>query len=204
MVIVYDGWNDVKLSDNEFSKVSNLKLDEQITVSKSKKLFYDIQEIFYQFKTHKFIMKLYSSINTGDKQDSSDLVNHQKNEKEIIKQWKSRLDRICEIGYENNISTVIILQPLLGTSHRNLTLEEKQNFEKENHPSIIQSYEKFGDELTHMSNKCTLKEDFREVFNDVDIPLFFDTGHIGVEAKKIVANQIYEKTIPIIMENNTT
>jgi hypothetical protein len=163
-----------------------------------------VQEIFFQLKTPKFIIKLYSSVKAVDNQESIVLENYQKNEKEKINQWKSRLARICEIGYENNIPIVLILQPLLGTSQRNLTLEEKQNFEKENHPSIIQLYEKFGDEFTHISNTCTLKEDFREVFNDVGIPLFFDTGHIGVEAKKIVANQIYEKITPIILEGNST
>jgi len=43
--------------------------------------------------------------------------------------------------------------------------------------------------------------DMRNTFDNMDIPIYFDGGHMTDIGNKIIAEKIYEKILPIIIED---
>ena len=113
LLIVYDGWNDLGIEYENYEKSIDSDFSDQL-IREIKRL---------DFATPNVLIKWYfnykhNTINTIEF-DSSKI-----NEK--VSLWKNSWEDICNLEKNYNFHTVVILQPLLGTGNKLLTLEEQK------------------------------------------------------------------------------
>ena len=63
-------------------------------------------------------------------------------------------------------------------------------------------YEKYANKLEELSTTCKITQDYRDVFDDVSGSIFWDQGHIADAGNMIIAERIYEISLPIIQKNH--
>ena len=66
---------------------------------------------------------------------------------------------------EYNFKTVVILQPLVGTGNKQLTVEEEKYFKYYDGENKIKHYQLYADALTKLEPKCTATNDLRNIFD---------------------------------------
>jgi len=121
----------------------------------------------------------------------------------IYNNWKS----VCEIGNQNEFDIIITLQPIAGFGNKELTHQEYVNALTGNNHNNMQlllqknQYEEYANKLQDLLTTCTLTKDLRNVFDDVSGPIFWDQGHASDAGNMIVAEKIYEISLPIVQEN---
>ena len=117
--------------------------------------------------------------------------------------WMERWKEFC-IENSNDVKTIIVLQPLLGMSDRLLTDFEYSVYSKYFNMinGDIPEYEKYGNQLIELSKYCTDAFDFRKIFNESGTNIFVDTGHVSVEGEKILAQNIFKKILPHVVNNS--
>ena len=200
MIIMYDGWNDmVPLKDNftyeQFKNqsyyVNQMVPDENITKTGILTLFAKID-----YKTGIGIAKYFSNILYSKNIERIDEFS-EKHLVTVETRLQDNWSNVCEFGNKNNIIIVNILQPILGSSNR--TLSEFEKF------SSIEFYNPYLWKF-HLDNRqyhpCNQVHDLRNVFEGMDeIPIYFDNGHTSDFGNEIIANQISEKIIPIILQD---
>ena len=120
----------------------------------------------------------------------------------IAKTWKENWSQICELGIKKNFSTVIFIQPLLGTGNKELSNDEIKIMQKDgNLKGKLNSLELLSSNLNELNKTCTSTSDLRNVFDDISDPIYFDFGHVGDNGNKIIANDIFKKILPIIVKD---
>jgi|TARA_B110000495_G_C22675377_1_gene398925 hypothetical protein len=104
----------------------------------------------------------------------------------------------CSLGQKNNFDVVIVLQPILGTSDRELSSHENSFnfgiFEK-NNLQYMKDFNFYSDEL---SKECKLLVDMRHTFDSINEPVFWDNGHTSDFGNKIIAEKLFNKILPLI------
>ena len=121
----------------------------------------------------------------------------------IHSNWKST----CQFGNENGFDVGIILQPIAGFANKSLSHQEYVNaITGTNHNNgqlLLQKneYEKYANKLEELSTTCKITKDYRDVFDDVSGSIFWDQGHIADAGNMIIAERIYEISLPIIQKN---
>ncbi len=116
--------------------------------------------------------------------------------------WKNNIRKICEIGNEQNFDVVILLQPILGSGNKKLTEHEQKQFDRFDHEKVLKSYQNFSNELIYLEDHCTQVLDFRNIFDSYDGELYFDNAHVKYQANKIIAENIFNMTYPIVKNFN--
>ncbi len=191
LFIIYDGLND------SFGKIQEGDLDvktSRVDFVKSKKPIIQIiiSEYLTSYRTPYVLYPLFShsyialSMNDNVLQKNSDI-------------WSSRWDEICVENNNSEIQTIILLQPIVGTGNKKLTIDE------ERHSNYIAAKIK-REQLDYLAKKlpipsCTASIDMRTIFDDVTIPIFFDGGHTTDAGNKIISDKIYEKILPIVLKD---
>lgn len=193
MIIAYGGWNDL------WNPIKN-DIDE-ITVFDmlfNKLTFFSSYSKIDEFNF--FLNRVITKNIYGDKGSPNESINP--NESPIkASLWESRWSEICVIGDENNFKTVIILQPLLGSGNKTLTAWESKIKHSLEHQSVIPYYDLMKSSLHNLSNVCDLTVDLNTTFDNRNETIFFDNGHMGDLGNNIVAQQIYEKILPIVLQD---
>jgi len=115
------------------------------------------------------------------------------------KSWKE----VCELGTKENFDVMITLQPILGTGLKPLTSEEKNNFSFYTQAKYLLYYEKFVPALNEIDSICTATVDLRNAFDDYSETIFFDRGHVGDLGNQIIAENLFESSLPIVITNST-
>jgi len=200
MIILYDGWNDITsrttfmhLSDEEYSTKDQAEtiqiniIDTQGTCIL--KLF---EKINYQtgIKFGAYVKSLITVEEYGKDTERINLFSKQN--------WMN----VCSLGVSNNFSTVIVLQPILGTSDRELSNHEnsikKGTFEKNN----LQYMKDFDFHSNELMETCSLMIDMRNAFDGINEPIFWDHGHTSDFGNQIIAKKMFEKVLPIVINND--
>jgi|APSaa5957512535_1039671.scaffolds.fasta_scaffold47679_2 hypothetical protein len=200
MFIIYDGWNDINMNNDQFNKIINKNNDKILTPIKQHETkeesglkfkdisFYRTPTVFYRL----FLTPEISSTNHYD--DDRKTI--------IAKTWKENWSQICELGIKKNFSTVIFIQPLLGTGNKELSNDEIKIMQKDgNLKGKLNSLELLSSNLNELNKTCTSTSDLRNVFDDISDPIYFDFGHVGDNGNKIIANDIFKKILPIIVKD---
>ena len=200
MFIIYDGWNDINMNNDQFNKIKNKNNDKILTPIKQHETkeesglkfkdisFYRTPTVFYRL----FLTPEISSTNHYD--DDRKTI--------IAKTWKENWSQICELGIKKNFSTVIFIQPLLGTGNKELSNDEIKIMQKDgNLKGKLNSLELLSSNLNELNKTCTSTSDLRNVFDDISDPIYFDFGHVGDNGNKIIANDIFKKILPIIVKD---
>ena len=111
---------------------------------------------------------------------------------EKVTLWEERWSEICTLGNDKGFQTIIVLQPMLGTSNRTLTEHEQQLFNQLDKNRYFTSYQKYADGLENLNEHCSDTADFRQIFDEIVEPLYYDKYHVGDEGNLIIAEGLYD------------
>ena len=117
--------------------------------------------------------------------------------------WKEHWAESCEFTNANNVKTIVTLQPFLGTGSR---IESNQEMASglvnlRWITNDIHEYTKYQNQLEEISKYCTETKDLTRIFDQVDKPIYWDLGHVGSEANKIIATHFFKLALPYIPGN---
>ena len=127
------------------------------------------------------------------------------NAETIYNNWKS----ICEFGNDNGFHVVTTLQPITGFGNKILTKQEHVNALTGNNHNDTQlllqknQYDEYANKLKELSS-CTKTKDLRNSFDDISGSIFWDQGHTADAGNMIIAEKMYEISLPIIQKNLPT
>ena len=118
----------------------------------------------------------------------------QKNSESFKKNWTQS----CVFLEDNQITSVLILQPSL------ITKTTVSDFEKSIEPDVNyrkQQLEKFSNELELLNEHCNYTLDLRYAINNTSETTYYDNVHMNDLGNQIIAKTIYEKILPIVIED---
>ena len=192
LFIIYSGWNDLgKANDGKY-------FDKEESAQTSDILRLLLKNDYY--KSFGILFKNYQiwRISTVE---NVEMKNYDYSE-QIAENWQNTWNEVCELGKRNNFDVIITLQPLLGSGSKQLTNEESRNYKLYNQDIKLSSYENFGSVLPELNTKCTKTKDLRNIFQDINETMFFDSGHTGDSGNEIIAKELFELSLPILKEKN--
>jgi len=192
MFVIYDGWND---AINDVQYIEYEDFEEQSNENSDNRFFQ-----FANFPFYRTPFVIYDILFWNP-----DKISHYVVDPELIPiktdLWKKRWQNICDSNSKNNIDTVIILQPLLGTGSKTLSPDESLMVPKLNeHKVPLQILDSFSNVLPHLDNHCTKTYDFRNIFDNVNEPVYFDLGHTTDFGNEIIAQNIFNEIYPLVKE----
>jgi len=114
-------------------------------------------------------------------------------------QWKERWANICKLGELHEFETILILQPMVGRGNKALTTQETENFMKLHHQKILEIFPSYAEQIDELKIHCSAAEDFKNIFDDIHEPIYYDYGHTGYQGNKIIAENIFQLSVPIIL-----
>ena len=120
---------------------------------------------------------------------------------EYTKSFVHRWGEICELGEENNFNILIILQPILGFGTKELTLEESVLLSNDSLKNKNDYYEEYQKSLIELNESCEYVYDFTNIFDNKKETIYMDLAHTGDYGNSIIAEKMYEKILPIIIED---
>jgi len=112
--------------------------------------------------------------------------------------WKERWMAICELGKQYDYDTIITIQPSLGTVKKTLSVQEYEHKIRLDELGIMPYYPDYVKQLDELKKHCTLTADLRGIFDNFPGPLFFDVVHMGPMGNQIIAEKIYQLSLPIV------
>ena len=117
--------------------------------------------------------------------------------------WKEYWVESCEFTNANNVKTIVTLQPFLGTGSRILSNQEMGllNTHTTWIKNDVREYTKYQIQLEEISKHCTETKDLTRIFDQVDKPIYWDLGHVGSEANKIIATHFFKLALQYIPGN---
>jgi hypothetical protein len=197
VIIVYDGWNDLMQSTNTFEKPIitsyNIKKDKTLTEN----IFIFSQKYFPFYKTPIGLKHIFTAFTYHEKEELA----YESNIDTMVSEWSKTWTNVCLNAKDNDIKTIIILQPFLGTGNKILSDSESIILKKFNeHKNAIKYYEKYASTLDDLALKCDVVLDFRMVFDEKKNSIFYDRVHVGDEGNYIVAEEIFSHLQFIIHE----
>lgn len=190
LIVIYDGFNDASyrvLSDPVISEDAKVK---ELEGFKFKKIpFYRtpwvIHDIFFTKIPHA---------------DSSKSVDADSTKK-VISLWKSRVEEICNLGKENGFATLIAVQPILIIGAKNLTdYESKYAAKTDSDFATKITLEGITDSLRDLNSSC-VTVDLSGAFDGITEPIYTDIVHVNDNGNRIIAEKLYDVTLPVILEN---
>lgn len=129
----------------------------------------------------------------------NDMAKQIKNDKKFsATQWKDRWMEICEFGKQQNFETMITLQPMVGTGKKILSHQEQKFLMLSVMEKLLPMYPTYVKQLEELAVQCSVTEDLRDIFDNVQEPLFFDQGHVGSKGNKIIAENMYRISLPLV------
>jgi len=211
MIIMYDGVNDgghelynftdTEFENNNFFENNNLKYSESGRTG----LLSFFAKIDYQtgMGAVQFFKSLINTSGTNAIDNASTKVMQINNLEEKLSAKVQRLeknwDKMCSIGNDQNFKTINIIQPGLGTSERIFSNSEK---------ILLQNRSPSNQFLTSLNlttfnpQNCNHIFDLRNTFEGMDeVSIFFDGTHMDNFGNEIIAKKMYEKILPIVLED---
>tara|TARA_Y100000590_G_C15739805_1_gene1019853 strand:+ start:1379 stop:2485 length:1107 start_codon:yes stop_codon:yes gene_type:complete len=188
LFIIYDGWNDSTKIQKEEEIDPNISRTEEKDEKKSdiQKFIRDyMQEYRTVFVIYPLIQDYFFSLNFNDNV-------YQKNA-EI---WSSRWEEVCYDNKQDEIKTIVLLQPIVGSGQKQLSLDEKRHADYIKHVKIREQLEYFANSFPIQS--CDASIDLRNELDEIKEPIFYDGGHMIDKGNEIIAKSIFQKIKPII------
>jgi len=190
LIIVYDGTNDLHL---QFAK--NFTLKHEI---KYKPLDYIYKKYFSFYRTVAVINGVIED-NFQEKKPKApkDLVYYPRQKASA---WEKNIKEICNLGKQNGWDTLVILQPFLITGNKTLTENEMYWYKVETKPrwGFLEEYQYFVDKLENLKTSCTKTANLGHIFDSFEEAVYFDREHIGYKSNKVVADEIFKLSLPIV------
>lgn len=192
MIIVYDGLNDAGnaiINRNDLGKSHNNKLEETQNI-----IGHIIVDYFEWYRTP-FVIKYIIFTSTEPISYNDSTISEMKNN------WYNRWAEMCEFGNSRDIKIMITLQPILGTGDKILYQDEIVNSESYESQMTVKAINELEEPLQKLSKICSNVLDLRGGFDEIEKPIFYDLGHTNDLGNEIIANKIFEKILPIVLED---
>ena len=116
--------------------------------------------------------------------------------------WKQTWTKVCEQGKRDGFEVIVTLQPILGTGNKQLTVEEQNNYVKYNQDIILPNYLKFIPAVNELKSICSNSMDLTNSFDNNLETIFFDQGHVGDRGNKIMAKELFDLSLPVVMKKS--
>ena len=189
MIIVYDGWND------------SIKKPVTGEWRPRTDYYYEDKDEIYKFfvnnsQLYRTPFVLYDPLYQPIQANSLD----KKTVENITEIWKNRWIGVCKTGDDIGFDSVIVVQPIVGTSTRELSSEEQKHAEWIKQVKSREILNSLALSLDEISKTCEGAIDLRSAFDDVNQPVYWDAGHMGDFGNEIIAKKIFEQILPIIKE----
>ncbi len=193
IVIVYDGWNEftTPLPNDD----SDYKIQLQMFIK---------QLDFYTY-TPRAITKILHEINTNQMAQFSNNLNtateNYSEEDYVVRsdQWGQRWASTCDTMLSDDLKIFVFLQPILGSSERTMS-EYEESLIHENAKQDLDHYYLYKEQLSKIDSHCTSAIDISNAFKNNNVPLFVDLVHTGSYGNEIIAEKIYEKILPTVLD----
>ena len=117
----------------------------------------------------------------------------------IYNNWNS----ICELGEENGVDVMVVLQPIAGFGNKPLTQQEMEfagNGKDYNDNLLINSYEIYDEYSKNLKklDTCKSTQNLRNVFDNESSPIYWDQGHVSDKGNYLIAKVLKEKIIQLL------
>lgn len=189
-LIIYDGWNDARYVSRTIIENKQAKDEEPLLF----KLQY-----FPEYRTPFVIYRVFIAPIQGQKTSSIE----EGFDPNVAKIWKERLLEICKSGKEKNISTLVIVQPIVGTGNKELSSDESKYAPHAGwikYRTTVKILNSMADSVIDLEPICYKTSDLRNVFDGIIEPVFYDHGHVNDLGNEIVANKIFQISLPLVKE----
>ena len=119
-----------------------------------------------------------------------------------IEESKNNWIEICKFGNKHNFDSIITIQPIVGTGNRILTYHEAEFLVNEtfNMQELYTKLDVYAEYLPELDKVCTKTADLRKLFDYVQEPVYVDWGHPDKGGYNIIAEKMFELSLPIILE----
>ena len=198
LVIIYDGWNNVAYKATSEPEILNT--DDDKLQLKDFQAYLRSPVVLYRYVLLPILdFQFFGNLDTTDTTiiNKSDLYDPQISNS-VASLWYAHMNEFCQISKENQIQSVVILQPTLNHGTKPLTNYERSNYVKNIY--FEKTFELLIQKSKHL-NDCSMVSDFSNVFIDVNEGVYLDQGHLNPFGNKIIAEKIYEKILPIVLED---
>ena len=115
--------------------------------------------------------------------------------------FKKNWSQSCTFLEDNQITSVLILQPSLVT--KTILSDFEKNMDLTNSNLQKQLLENFSNELESLNGDCDHTFDLRHVINNTSKTTYYDGIHMNDLGNQIIAKTIYEKILPIVLKNTS-
>tara|TARA_B100000029_G_C17476935_1_gene924125 strand:- start:140 stop:1228 length:1089 start_codon:yes stop_codon:yes gene_type:complete len=181
-IVIYNGWNDLRES---------LKGLQQIQTSQNLSIYDEIENnLWYLLSKYRTIQVIQKFTYYSEDTDWEHRVIYEHNENEIdqkIKIWKSNMNEVCS---SSDYETLIILQPISGSSNRSLSDFEYMKYLQNDGEKMNKTLDKYSESLKELDCKNT--DDFTNVFDNVEGPIYYDEGHVTDRGNLIIAEKMFK------------
>ena len=195
LIIFYNGGNDVR--NRNLNTIETLLAIHAESEQKNPFKFKSYSFYRTPFVIHKILLE---PTRTWGVPDDPPINEH------IIEQvplnWKNNIAEICEIGKKENFQVLVALQPLVGAGNKTL-IGDEDNAAPQNNPSMYKSlslYPNMKNRLAELDSICEKTADLTNIFDNVMEPLYYDELHVNDKGNEIVANKLFELTVPMVTE----
>ena len=166
---------------NEFSKL---------------KLYYKTPEFF------EFIKRVVLKNTYGDQGIPGESVTHESIE-DNVKLWNKKWENACQFSQEKDMEVIIAIPPVLGAGEKILSKWELQSLQKLRHSSIAPSYHLIKNSLENLDQHCSYTVDLTNAFDHEKNTIYLDNQHVGDMGNSIIAEKLFEFSLPIIDKRNS-
>ena len=181
-IVIYNGWNDLRES---------LLALKQIENSKNPSVYDEISDnLWYLISKYRTLQVIQKFTYYSEDTDWEHRVIYKHNENEIdekIKIWKSNMNQICN---SSNYKSLIILQPISGSSNRQLSDFEYMKYLQNDGEKMNKTLDKYSEALKDLD--CKNVVDFTNVFDNINNPIYYDEGHVTDNGNLIIAEKMFE------------
>ena len=184
---------------NEFDK-QNLQYDVEVINAGQSGAWSHTEVNLIKTKLLRFNPDLFIIYDGWNDAGAGGWTENNENAKEIVSNWVSRWSEICIQGKENNFKTVIFVQPILGTSERTLSEQEFSNFLEVNDTNL-KRLGLFAEALHELKTVCDGTADLRNAFDGIDVPIYWDAGHMANTGNKIISKKMFQVIFPLIVDD---
>ena len=189
LIIIYSGGNDANNRYGVEYTVPGIPTS-QLASSETPTDFVNLVKKFIKetnYRTPFLLTKI-----VGQYENNFHINNSSKNQVQEL--WTTRMGEICKESNKKEITTIILVQPMLGSGNKQLSIDEKILSENLGIYMVdtLDILNKISGSLAKLENVCHGTYDLRMVFDDVKESLFFDHMHVTDLGNEMIAEEIYK------------
>ena len=193
LIIIYSGGNDANNRYGVEYTVPGIPAS-QLDSSETPTNFENLVKKFIRETDYRTPILLYFELTRIVSQDPNNFHINNSLKNQVQELWTTRMGEVCKENNKKEITTIILVQPMLGSGNKQLSIDEKILLE--NYGIYMQDtldiLNKMSGSLEKLENICHGTYDLRMIFDDVKEPVFFDHIHATDLGNEIIAEEIYK------------